>query len=102
MFIAAYSAIGPESFLIQLKDQIAEQTLRRFASDFNIMAMCLSFRNERLVLHNPKRLFNNQYLQQDQTEDQAASDDDDDEEAPTNIYIANADQKHRMQQEVSG
>jgi hypothetical protein len=57
LFIAAYSAVGPESFVLHFKDEEARSTLHKFGTDFNIMAMCLSFRNDRLVLRHPKNLF---------------------------------------------
>lgn len=43
LYIAAYSAVGPESFVIFFKDQEARDILHKFGTDFNIMAMCLMF-----------------------------------------------------------
>ena len=57
LFITAYSAVGPESFVLHFKNDEAREAMHRFGSDFNIMAMCLMFRNDRLVLRNPKNLF---------------------------------------------
>ena len=57
LYVAAYSAVGPESFVIHFKDGEARDTMNRFGSDFNVMAMCLVFRNNRLVLRNPRHLF---------------------------------------------
>jgi hypothetical protein len=40
-----------------LKDEEARNTLYKFGTDFNMMALCLTFRNDRLVLRNPKSIF---------------------------------------------
>jgi len=57
LYVTAYSAVGPESFVLHFQDQEARETLRKFGTDFNIMAMCLTFKNERLVLRHPKNMF---------------------------------------------
>ncbi len=51
--------MGPESFVMFLKDEEARNTLYKFGTDFNIMALCLTFRNDRLVLRNPSSIFLN-------------------------------------------
>jgi len=56
LYVCAYSAVGPESFVVEFKGQSARETLQRFGSDFNIMAMCLTFRQDRLVLRNPRNM----------------------------------------------
>ncbi len=56
LFIAAFNSYGPESYLMTMKDTVAEVTLQKFSSDFNLMAMCLLFRNDRLVIRNPKHV----------------------------------------------
>ena len=56
LYVCAYSAVGPESYVVEYKGQNARETMQRFGSDFNIMAMCLAFRNDRLVLRNPRNM----------------------------------------------
>jgi hypothetical protein len=57
LYIVAYSAVGPESFVIHFQDDDARNILHKFGADFNIMAMCLCFKNDRLVVRHPKNLF---------------------------------------------
>ena len=57
LFVTAFSAVGPESFVVIYRNKDAFSTLHTFGNDFNLMAMCLTFKNERLVLRNPKNLF---------------------------------------------
>jgi hypothetical protein len=58
LYITAYSTVGPESFVIVNKGIQARYILRSFGSDFKIMAMCLGFKNCRLVLRNPRNFVN--------------------------------------------
>lgn len=57
LFITAFSAVGPESFVLIYKNKDSYNILHTFGNDCNLMAMCLTFRNERLVIINPKNLF---------------------------------------------
>jgi hypothetical protein len=57
LFITAFSAVGPESFDLIYKNKDSYNILHTFGNDCNLMAMCLTFRNERLVIRNPKNLF---------------------------------------------
>ncbi len=70
LFIAAFNSYGPESYLMTLKDNIAELTLQKFSSDFNLMAMCLAFRNDRLLIKDPKNILKNTWWQQSNPEEQ--------------------------------
>jgi hypothetical protein len=57
LFITAFSAVGPESFVLIYKNKDSYDILHTFGNDCNLMAMCLTFKNERLVIRNPKNLF---------------------------------------------
>ena len=104
LYIAAYSAIGPESFLIHLKDRDAHKTIKRFASDFNLMAMCLAFRNDKLVLKNPRNLIKSQWASADHKPLGDTTDEDnypqDVDQAPANILITSAPQGHRRPSDI--
>jgi len=69
LYIAAFSTVNHESFLLHLKDQDAESTLQKFGNDFNVLAMCLKFKNDRLILRNPKNIFKQHSLVLDQNYD---------------------------------
>lgn len=56
LYIAAYSVTSSESFLIHQKGQQAQNTILRFGYDFSMMAMCLSFNGNRLVLKSTRTL----------------------------------------------
>lgn len=55
MFIAAFDISSPESLLIHLMGEKAEQVLEQFAGDYSNMANYLRVINKRLVLLNPVR-----------------------------------------------
>jgi hypothetical protein len=56
LFIAAYDVESPESFLIELTEKKAEDIMREFSNDYEVMSSCLQIMNRRLVLLNPVRL----------------------------------------------
>jgi len=56
LFIAAYDVESPESFLIELTEKKAEDIMREFNNDYEVMSSCLQIMNRRLVLLNPVRL----------------------------------------------
>jgi hypothetical protein len=56
LYITAFSSFGPESFVINFKNQEAKDVLQMFGNDFSMMAMCLSFHKDRMVLKNPRNL----------------------------------------------
>jgi len=43
--------------VLHLRHEDARSSLRKFGTDLNLMAMCLTFRNDKLSLRNPKNLF---------------------------------------------
>lgn len=57
LYIAAFSASGPESFVIAQKGREARKTLDVYGSDLSLMALCLSFKHDKLVLRDPRALF---------------------------------------------
>lgn len=54
LFIAAYDTDSPESLLIELQDQRAQDILTQFANNYETMACSLQVMSKRLVLLNPK------------------------------------------------
>ena len=54
IFIAAYDVETPESLLIELPEKKAEDIMKEFGQDYELMASCLQVMNKRLVLLNPK------------------------------------------------
>ena len=56
LFIAAYDVESPESFLIELTEKKAEDIMREFSNDYEVMSSCLQIMNRRLVLLNPVSL----------------------------------------------
>lgn len=54
LFIAAYDVESPESLLIELNENKAEEIMKEFSNDYETMASCLQIMNRRLVLLNPK------------------------------------------------
>ena len=65
LFIAAYDVESPESLLIELNENKAEEIMKEFSNDYETMASCLQIMNRRLVLLNPvsfisfKRIYRN-------------------------------------------
>ena len=53
LFIAAYDVESPESLLIELNENKAEEIMKEFSNDYETMASCLQIMNRRLVLLNP-------------------------------------------------
>jgi hypothetical protein len=53
LFIAAYDVESPESLLIELNENKAEEIMKEFINDYETMASCLQIMNRRLVLLNP-------------------------------------------------
>ena len=53
LFIAAYDVESPESLLIELNENKAEEIMKEFSNDYETMASCLKIMNRRLVLLNP-------------------------------------------------
>jgi len=53
LFIAAYDVESPESLLIELNENKAEEIMKEFNNDYETMASCLQIMNRRLVLLNP-------------------------------------------------
>jgi hypothetical protein len=53
LFIAAYDVESPESLLIELNENKAEEIMKEFSNDYETMAGCLQIMNRRLVLLNP-------------------------------------------------
>lgn len=53
LFIAAYDVESPESLLIELPEKKAEEIMKEFNGDYEMMANCLQVMNNRLILLNP-------------------------------------------------
>ena len=48
-----YDVESPESLLIELNENKAEEIMKEFSNDYETMASCLQIMNRRLVLLNP-------------------------------------------------
>ena len=57
LFIAAYDVESPESLLIELNENKAEEIMKEFSNDYETMASCLQIMNRRLVLLNPVSIY---------------------------------------------
>lgn len=53
LYITAFSVLNSESHVIQFHNEHATGILQRFGSNFNLMAVCLAFSGEKLILRNP-------------------------------------------------
>ena len=54
LFIAAFDTDSPESLLIELQEDRANEIMREFNNDYKHLANSLQVMNKRLVLLNPK------------------------------------------------
>lgn len=54
LYIAAFDTNSPESLLIDLPPQKAQEILTQFSNDYDQMAESLQVMQKRLVLLNPK------------------------------------------------
>lgn len=64
MFIAAFSVVRRDSYLLKLGGDQAKQAVRKMGRDFNVMASCLTLAGNRLVLRNLTQLYQNDERQE--------------------------------------